>query len=546
MSLFFGFGNSPVKGELNSSGFTMNGGINMGKNEILNLPDPSTENSAVSKEWVITEINSRNLLSKSGGTMTGEIDMGGSEIKSLADPTTDLSAVPKKWVDTERTKSAATKLGSNGFTMGGDISMGYHEIKQLADPKDDNSAVSRWVRTFGGNFANINGFSMTGDINMGDNEIKRLAEPTADTSAVSKKWVTDHVVGSSINSSGFTMSCNIDMDGHHITGLPNGGSGDSSALSRKTIGDWGKQFVKRDGRTLASDLDANGFEITRVANPTTDKSAVSKKSTTDRFMVKTGGLVEGDIDMGDSSDIVNVRDPTKAKDAVNKQWVEGKFLSSKGQVSTGGNIDLKGGSVLNLKTSPPDGKAEINRDYVDTRYVRKIHHKSSSWVWGYRGVSIGAAKYYAYCHDQIPPSRRTDTIEVNCNINLESITVKSDAPLFSDITDVLIELILWTSIPVVKNGEFTGTYAKTETVLGTIDMSNLPHTYFNGTHLSDGGSTACYVFKGNSGFYLGTQVDALNALAWCIVVKPEHTMPTGKSMDMSFCWSLNYAGSNGG
>jgi hypothetical protein len=62
--------------------------------------------------------------------------------------------------------------------------------------------MSRWVRTFGGNFANINGFSMTGDINMGDNEIKRLAEPTADTSAVSKKWVTDHVVGSSINSSG--------------------------------------------------------------------------------------------------------------------------------------------------------------------------------------------------------------------------------------------------------------------------------------------------------------------------------------------------------
>ena len=181
--------------------------------------------------------------------------MGGSEIKSLADPTTDLSAVPKKWVDTEITKSAATNLGSNGFTMGGDISMGYHEIKRLADPKDDNSAVSRrWVRTFGGNFANINGFSMTGDINM------------EDTSAVSKKWVTDHVVGSSINSSGFTMTGNIDMCGHHITGLPNGGSGDSSALSNKTIGDWGKQFVKRDGGTLASDLDANGFEITYTHN----------------------------------------------------------------------------------------------------------------------------------------------------------------------------------------------------------------------------------------------------------------------------------------
>jgi hypothetical protein len=77
-------------------------------------------------------------------------------------------------------------------------------------------------------------------------------------------------------------------------------------------------------------------------------------------------------------------------------------------------------------------------------------------------------------------------------------------------------------------------------------MSNLPHTYFNGTYLSDGVSTVCYVFKGNSEFYLGTQSDALGALAWCIIVKPEHTMPTGKSMDMSFSWSLNYAGPDGG
>jgi hypothetical protein len=94
----------------------------------------------------------------------------------------------------------------------------------------------------------------------------------------------------------------------------------------------------------------------------------------------------------------------------------------------------------------------------------------------------------------------------------------------------------------MNNGKFTGNCAKKEIVLGTIDMSRLPHTYFNGTYLSNGGgSTACYVFKGNSEFYLGTQADALNTLAWCIVVKLEHTMPVGKSMDMSFCWSLNYA-----
>ena len=108
---------------------------------------------------------------------------------------------------------------------------------------------------------------------------------------------------------------------------------------------------------------------------------------------------------------------------MNKQWVENNFFSSKGHTSAAGNIDLNGGSVLNLKTVPPDGKAGINSDYADARYVRKVHHIVVQWIWGYRGVSIAAAKYYTYCHDQIPPSWRTDTINNLANINLESITV---------------------------------------------------------------------------------------------------------------------------
>ena len=108
---------------------------------------------------------------------------------------------------------------------------------------------------------------------------------------------------------------------------------------------------------------------------------------------------------------------------MNKQWVENNFFSSKEHTSAAGNIDLNGGSVLNLKTVPPDGKAGINSDYADARYVRKVHHIVVQWIWGYRGVSIAAAKYYTYCHDQIPPSWRTDTINNLANINLESITV---------------------------------------------------------------------------------------------------------------------------
>lgn len=251
--------------------------------------------------------------------------------------------------------------------------------------------------------------------------------------------------------------------------------------------------------------------------------------------------------MGDSSDIINLRDPTNNKDAVNKQWVESNFMSSKTHVSTGGNIDFQGGSALNIKTTPTDGKATINTDYADIRYDRKNHHKASSWVWGYAGVSIGATKYYAFCHDGIPPSWRTDTIDVNSNLNLEGITVKSDANLFSEITDVLIELILWTAIPERDNkAAETGHIVRKEIVLGTLDFSKMSSSYFLGTYQKDGRSIACYIFRGNSEFYLGTQQDALGAVGWCAVVKPEHTMPVGKSIDMSFDWSFNYAGSSGG
>lgn len=108
---------------------------------------------------------------------------------------------------------------------------------------------------------------MTGDIDKGNGRITNIGAPVSDTDSVNKKWLTDHVSGSSISSSGFVMAGNIDMSGYHITGLPNGSGGDTNAWSSKTIDTWGLQFLKRDGGTLASNLDANDFEITKVANP---------------------------------------------------------------------------------------------------------------------------------------------------------------------------------------------------------------------------------------------------------------------------------------
>jgi hypothetical protein len=534
-------GFNKMKGELNAGGHGVRG---------LPTTAPRSDN-AVSRFWVQQWAPSKFLSLDGSGSMSGNLDMSASEIKNLGNPTTGKSAVSKEWVEggftvggditmnsgvnlvkkypdgtvgiavtylevTAYIKRQAVKL-TGEMPMTGNLKMGGNEIENLGSPTADTSAVSKkWVedKISGGRRRRetYSGLTLSDDLDMDNNEILELGNPTTDKSAVSKKWVTDHVSGSSINSSGFTITGDIDMGGHHITGLAGGSVGDTAALSSKTIDTWGLQFVKRDGGTLASNLDANSFEITRVANPTTDGSAVSKKWVGDRYLEKTGGLVEGDLDMGDTSDIVNLRDPTNAKDAVNKQWVESNFAST-----------------------IPSGK-----------YVVKLHHKVAQWVWGYRGIAFANTMYHAYCHDGIPPMWRTDPINSLANINLETITVKSNSSLFSAITNVTLELILRVSIYVKQsNGKFT--QQKKNIVLGTIDLTRLQHCYFLGTYQSDGRSTACYSFKGNSEYYIGGQAELVdNTMAWCVIVKPEQSMPIGKSMDMSFCWSLLYSGANGG
>ena len=122
------------------------------------------------------------------------------------------------------------------------------------------------------------GGTLASNLDANDFEITRVAAPATDKSAVNKKWFTDHVSGSTINTGGFTMTGSIDMGGHTIEKL----------------------------------------RLSSPDNPNRE-SVPNTGWVTDKFMSKVGGLVEGDIDMGDSSDIVNLRDPTDAKDAVNKQ-----------------------------------------------------------------------------------------------------------------------------------------------------------------------------------------------------------------------------------
>jgi transcriptional regulator of aromatic amino acid metabolism len=98
--------------------------------------------------------------------------------------------------------------------------MGSNEIRALGNPTTSRSSVTLEYMT-GALNRPVSGLDIAGDIDMKNQEITNLADPTTDESAVKKKWVTNHVSGSSLTSSGFTMTGNIDMGGHSVVGLAN-------------------------------------------------------------------------------------------------------------------------------------------------------------------------------------------------------------------------------------------------------------------------------------------------------------------------------------
>ena len=85
-------------GGLSSSGFTMQGTINMNANRITYVPDPLTNNEPVTKQY-----GDRNLTD-AGFVMQDNIGMGGHTVTNLGTPTNDTDAANKKYVDDKKGK----------------------------------------------------------------------------------------------------------------------------------------------------------------------------------------------------------------------------------------------------------------------------------------------------------------------------------------------------------------------------------------------------------------------------------------------------------
>jgi hypothetical protein len=82
---------------VNITGDTMNGVLNMGNNNIINVVDPVNNQDAATKAYV--DSGDTTKVSKSGDTMNGVLNMGNNNIINVVDPVNNQDAATKAYVD---------------------------------------------------------------------------------------------------------------------------------------------------------------------------------------------------------------------------------------------------------------------------------------------------------------------------------------------------------------------------------------------------------------------------------------------------------------
>ena len=114
-------------GGLTTSGFTMQGNIDMNNNKIINIPDPTLANDPITKQYA-----NRVYLTHSGFIMQDNIGMNNHEVLGLnPNPSDGTAAVSKDFTDSQYVKKDA------------DIDMNNNRILNLPFPQTSGKPVTK-------------------------------------------------------------------------------------------------------------------------------------------------------------------------------------------------------------------------------------------------------------------------------------------------------------------------------------------------------------------------------------------------------------------
>lgn len=196
---------------VHKNGDIMTGELNMSKNNISNLKEPSANNDAVTKEYcdgkpskkyvdnLITQVR-RNTLALDGTTKpTQNLDFDYQRIKNVGWPAHDNDAATKKFVEMK----AGLRLNPTDLIGNGNIDMNNNNIINLADPKNDQDAATKRYADFTAhstaNLTNKKVLLLDGsnkpinDINFNNMKIYNLRNPTNNHDSVNKLYCDSQI-----------------------------------------------------------------------------------------------------------------------------------------------------------------------------------------------------------------------------------------------------------------------------------------------------------------------------------------------------------------
>ena len=231
--------------------------------------------------WIllIERINKMSLLfGYSSGLSTIEegLDMQGNRIINLPNPVTGSEPVSKEYADKHYSGGSSSKgpkgdrclTGAQGprGLPGSDGSQGPCGLpgaQGARGPKGDTrSRGPRGLPGSGG--LSASGFTMQGNIDMGNNKTENVADPVLANDPITKQYANRVY----LTHSGFTMQDNIGMNNHEVLGLNPTPSHGSAAVSKDYTE---SRYVVKD-----ADIDMNNNRILNLPFPQSLAEPVTK------------------------------------------------------------------------------------------------------------------------------------------------------------------------------------------------------------------------------------------------------------------------------
>lgn len=380
---------------LYASGGAMTGDLDMGTNQLLNVPDPTLARDAATKAYTDAAV-AGTLLRDGTRPMAANLDAGGQRIVNAVDPALATDGATKATVDA--VVAGGTLLPASGASATGNIDLGTTNtlvvnsvVKKTTGVSVE--AVALTSGTVSANSIKVDGTSTvvtgTSQVNVSDTYV---ALNSTHTTAVHKPGgvVVNYLptsTATTVAAGGFSSSSTVvTADGAvfavgdivSVTGANNPAnngffevdahSGSTLTIRTSPIEGFAKSAFVADA-TVAGAIRNITVAVLQVGSSGSWETAlgnnVGPTGLVYSSLATTAGMtMSGDLDMGGNR-ITGLGDPTAAQDAATQAYVQGLSALATTGGTLSGDLDMGGSSTVTGMADPALAQDLATKNYSD-------------------------------------------------------------------------------------------------------------------------------------------------------------------------------------